>query len=350
MSATSIKAGQAFYEIFAEDKTAKGLSSAEQKLQKFGARIGMIGAAMTGLSVAALTGIGAMIKAFAGAGDDISDAMNVTGLSSDFLQTLRFNAADAGVNLNALVGGLTKFNTTLSKAAGGNKSAIAAFSKLGLNFADLMQMNPDERFKAVADAIAQISDPAQRAAAAVAMFGKGGAKLLPAIAGGAEELNRQMADMQSRGLIMSDEDRKLAASAEGAFLSFSLVLARISQVIAAAVTPAFLAMMEVVQAAAEEVVTFIENNRGLVVAATIGAVALGGLGVVFMAVGAAAIGLSLATTGLTMALSALGIVAGVLTSPITLIALAIAAIGAAALISAYYLDSLFNGGAAVHYL
>lgn len=347
MSVASIKAGKAFYEIFAKDKTSEGLSSAEAGLKRFGAKITMIGASMAGFSAAALTGLTAMIKGFAGAGDEISDAMNVTGLSNDFLQTLQFGAADAGVNLNALVGGLTKFNSTLAKAAAGNKAATKSFAQLGLNAQDLLSLHPDERFKAVADAIAKIPDPAQRAAAAVAMFGKTGAKLLPAMEGGLSALNEQMADLKSRGLIMSDEDRQMAASAEGAFLSLSLVLARIQQLIAAAVTPAFLQVMSVIQSVAESVATFIDNNRELVAWIATGIGVIGALGVALMAIGGVAIFLGSAISAITAAFSAVGTVVAAILSPVGLIVIAITACGAAALTAAYYLDQLFNGGAAL---
>lgn len=344
MSIAAIKASGVFYEIFAKDKTQGGLSSAEQRLQKFGARIGTIGAAMAGFSAAALGSLTMMIKGFAGAGDEISDAMNVTGLSSDFLQTLQFGAADAGVNFNALVGSLTKFNNVLAKTAANGGKIV------GLDAKQLLAMKPDERIKAVVDAIDGIPDPALRAKAAMDAFGKAGAKLLPAFAGGAKALNEAMADMKDRGLIMSDEDRQLAASAEGAFLSLSLVLSRISQLVAAAVTPAFLQVMSVLQSAAEAVATFIDNNRTLVMWITGGIAVIGALGLVLMALGGAAIALSLATTGLTAALTALGAVAAFLASPVFLITAAIVGCGIAALVAAYYLDQLFNGGAALKFL
>lgn len=350
MSIAAIKAGKAFYEIFAKDNTSKGLSSAEQKLMRFGTKIGLIGTAMAGFAAASLTGLTMMIKGFAGAGDAISDAMNVTGLSSDFLQTLQFGAADAGVSFDALVGSLTKFNTTLAKAASGNKVANAALAKMGLNINSLMAMSPDDRFKAVAEAISKISDPAQRAAAAVAMFGKTGAKLLPAIEGGATSLNEAMADLKANGQIMSDEDRQLAVEAEGAFLSLSLALSRVSQVIAAAVTPAFLKIMSVLQSVVQGVVQFIDNNRTLVAWITGGIVVIGALGLALMSIGAIAIAASMAATGLAAAMSAVGAIAAFLASPVFLIVAAIVACGAAALVAAYYLDQLFNGGAALNFL
>jgi hypothetical protein len=62
-------------------------------------------------------------------------------------------------------------SVTLSAALGGNEEAIASFERLGLSVADLQKMSPDARFRAVAEAIAKIPDPADRAAASMRMFG-----------------------------------------------------------------------------------------------------------------------------------------------------------------------------------
>jgi hypothetical protein len=350
MSGAAIRAGQAFYELMAEDKTKGGLDSAEARLKSFGARVGMVGAAMASFAAAGLSAIGVMVKAFAGAGDNISDAMNVTGLSSDFLQTLQFGAADAGVAFDALVAAVTKSNKLLSDAAGGGKSANAALAKLGLTAAGLMALSPDERFKALAEAIDRIPDPAQRAAAAMSVFGKSGAKLLPALEGGAAALNEQMAELQSKGLIMSDEDRQLAAKAEGAYLSLGLALSRVSQVIAAGATPAFLSVMDVMQRVVEGTVKFIDENRTLVAGITIGLGVIGAIGGALMIVGGALAMAGFAAGGLAMGFAAASTAIGVLLSPVALIVAAIAACGAAALVSAYYLDQLFNGGAALQFL
>jgi hypothetical protein len=69
---------------------------------------------------------------------------------------------------------------TISKAAGGGKEAVQALSSIGLSAADFQGLSSSEQFTLIANAINGITDPAQRAAAAVAIFGKSGADLLPA--------------------------------------------------------------------------------------------------------------------------------------------------------------------------
>ena len=350
MSVASIKAGKAFYEIFAEDKTSKGLSSAEQALMRFGTKIGIVGAGMAAFSAAALTGITSLVKGFADTGDVLGDAMGQTGFTGEFLQSLKFGAADVGVTFENLRGSISKAQKTLAEAAAGSKTATKRLTDLGLSTKELMALTPDQQFLAMADAIAKIEDPAQRAKAAMDIFGKSGARLLPMLIMGAQGLSDQFQSLKDRGLILSEADIQLAGKADAAFLLFSTTLRQISDLIGAAFAPAFIEIMKVVQSAAEAVAKFINNNRTLFVWVGGGIVVIGALGLALMALGAVCIGASLATTGLTMAMAAAGAVAAFLTSPLFIITAAITACGIAALVSAYYLDQLFNGGAALNFL
>jgi len=68
---------------------------------------------------------------------------------------------------------------TISSAAGGSKEATKALAALGLSVEDLATQTSTQQFQTIASAINSIENPAQRAAAAVAVFGKSGAQLLP---------------------------------------------------------------------------------------------------------------------------------------------------------------------------
>lgn len=343
MSIASIKAGRAFYEIFAEDKTDKGISSAEKRLKAFGKRIAAIGAAMTAAGVGALTGLTAMVRQFASAGDNLADASAQTGLSTDFLQSLRAGAADAGVPFEGLLTSMNKFQGLLADAANGSAQAADKLSALGLSAEELMSMTPDQQFKALADAIARIPNPAERAAAAIDVFGKSGAKLLPMLADGAEGLNKQLAELKRRGRIMSPEDVALAAKAVGAWLSLQLGLGRVVEVIGSALAPAFIAVAKAIDAALDPVIKFISANRGLVASIAIGLGVIAGLGIVL-------VGLGTALTLAGPALAAIGTAAAVITSPITIVTAAIVACGVAAGVAAYHLDQLFNEGRGLNFL
>jgi hypothetical protein len=67
----------------------------------------------------------------------------------------------------------------IGSALNGDEAAKKKLNGIGLAVADLASMSPDKQFDAVAAAIAGIQDPAQRTAAAIDIFGKQGAMLLP---------------------------------------------------------------------------------------------------------------------------------------------------------------------------
>lgn len=127
------------------------------------------------------------------------------GIGTKFLQEFRFAAGQNGTTTEQADKALGKFSITLGQAFNNSSSTAGkALEKLGLNLATLGKSSDSERFAAVADAIAKIPDPAQRAAAAVALFGKGGLAILPTLEAGAKGFRAQADEAQRYGLILSD--------------------------------------------------------------------------------------------------------------------------------------------------
>jgi hypothetical protein len=102
-----------------------------------------------------------------------------TGITVGALQALQMAAKLSGVD--DATGALQKLTVAIGTAAESGKTE--AFTKLGLDFQALQSMAPEEQFKAVQSAIAGLATPAERAAAAVSLFGKSGVELLPLLAG-----------------------------------------------------------------------------------------------------------------------------------------------------------------------
>jgi lambda family phage tail tape measure protein len=88
--------------------------------------------------------------------------------------------------------GLTKLNVNLVKAAEGNDGLAQKFKALGVNVKDANgQVVPaDKALKQIADRFADMPDGAQKAAAAVALFGKSGANLIPLLNEGAASMEK----------------------------------------------------------------------------------------------------------------------------------------------------------------
>lgn len=121
-----------------------------------------------------------------------------TGISTDALQRLEFAAGLSGASLDQVSGAVTKMQKALVTSGEGSKEAQQALERLGISAAELLALQPDKQFERVAVAIAAIDDPAQRATAAISLFGKSGAQLLPtltAVGASAEEINARFSDL-----------------------------------------------------------------------------------------------------------------------------------------------------------
>lgn len=109
----------------------------------------------------------------------------------------------AGVGMDAIAAAATKADVAFVKAVNGSSQAQAAFASLGLSLEDLGQMSAAERFQAIAQAISELPTEAQQSAAAVAMFGRAGAQLLPLFREGAAGIQRMQEQAQRLGLALT---------------------------------------------------------------------------------------------------------------------------------------------------
>jgi len=165
----------------------KGLTEAEAEVKTSGTSMGAtLTKAIPYMAIAAgvaMVGkkIGDMLADAAKYGQQISLAMEKTGLSSDYIQDLKYNADLAGVSFNTLTTAIGMMNTKLTDAAAGKDAAVKLFEDLGLSVEKLLTMNPDERIRAIFEALAKIPDESLRAGTAIKIFGTTGDDLLPLI-------------------------------------------------------------------------------------------------------------------------------------------------------------------------
>lgn len=120
--------------------------------------------------------------------DALNDLAERTGIGVEALQAFQMAAKLAG--MEDATRGIQKLTLAIGQAAeSGNTDA---FTKLGLDFQQLQAMAPEEQFRAVQAAIAALPTPAERAAAAVSIFGKAGVEMLPMFNQNLEEIEARM--------------------------------------------------------------------------------------------------------------------------------------------------------------
>lgn len=150
--------------------------------------------------------------------DAIQKAADQTGMAAESVQFLRYAADQTGASVDGMTNLVGKMQTQLVEAAKGNKDINRTLLDLGLNLEDIRAMSPEQQFAAIATEISKISDPGEKAAAAVELFGKSGKDALPminAFGEGQEELAanfERIGGPVSAGSIKAVDDMGDAAS------------------------------------------------------------------------------------------------------------------------------------------
>lgn len=199
----------------------RGVKSTKSGIKSFESTVKTSMAAVKVAFIGATAGIAAVAGAVYGLSGRISKLAGVadeavkTGLSGAFLQRLGYAADQSGVDVGTLTAGIKKLTVAIGK---GDEKPFAA---LGLSLKDLKDMSPEDQFSAVAGAIGKLPTAADRAAAAVKIFGKSGIEMTGLFAGGLNEVNKLMADAKALGIGVSDEDLAKAAAADDAIQRMS---------------------------------------------------------------------------------------------------------------------------------
>jgi hypothetical protein len=143
----------------------------------------------------------------------------------------------AGVSMDTIGKAATKADIAFVRAAQGSETAKAGFAAVGLSLADLQGKSSAERFSAITDAIAGLPTEAERAAAAVKLFGKSGAELLPLFAGGAGSIREATAEAQRFGMALTNAQGRDVEAMNDSFSKVSAAIGGIIKQVTAYLAP-----------------------------------------------------------------------------------------------------------------
>lgn len=170
-------------------------------------------AAARGLNLPALIGgfgmaaLGSKIREAIGDIGDLADAAARAGVSAEKLQVLRYALSQNGGEADKADVALRGLSVRLGDLANtGAGSAAPAMKALGLTFAQLAGLSPDQRFDLIARKLAGVADPARRAGLAAKFFGDEAGPQLAALLGeGIAVLAETEAYMRRVGILMSND-------------------------------------------------------------------------------------------------------------------------------------------------
>jgi lambda family phage tail tape measure protein len=177
------------------------------------------GAAIAGSAVVA--GLTAVVKTAIDAGDELFNLQAKTGVAANALIAIGNAAKLADVDMGTLGKGLNKLNVNLVKAAEGNEDLSRKFQALGVSVkgADGQVVSSDKALKQIADRFADMPNGAQKAAAAVAIFGKSGAELIPLLNEGSAAMEKFTfkvgEDFAARSDLFNDTITELGIKTQG---------------------------------------------------------------------------------------------------------------------------------------
>lgn len=150
-------------------------------------------------------GFAAMIGNSLKAADALNDLRLRSGLSTEFLSSMKQGLDLAGSSVEALAGGFRRLQKNATLAAEGNKKALQLFSDLRIDFQKFKDLKPDDQVRAFAEAISKIADPALRNTLLIRGMGGAAATLAPAFADGAAGLAAMEAQARATGQVISTE-------------------------------------------------------------------------------------------------------------------------------------------------
>jgi len=274
---------------------------------------------------AAALAVGAIFVSMAGKAienaDELQKLSDVTGLSAERLQELQYAGANLGVDIETITGAQAKLTKAMFAAKDGTGSQADAFAALGVSVVDANGSLRDAK-DVMGEAFTALNgygNETERDALAMQLFGKSAMQLNPLIKAGGEGLKKLTDEARANGAVMSNE----AVAGLDAFGDTidSLKISALGSFgeMFAGMLPYLQGFLETIKGMPQ----WIQENSTLLGVIGIG---VGTLTTALIAYNISAIAAAASSGILAAAAGALGAVIAFVTSPITLVILAIGAL------------------------
>jgi SpoU rRNA methylase family enzyme len=231
------------------DRAARESDRAVKRMQaSFGKVTKALGAIGVGVSLVGVTS--ALGRAAAQAieyGDEINKAAQKTGVSVEAFSELAYAAKQADIDMAALGTAFKKMQQSISEAASGTKSAQEIFAALQIDFEALRSLKPEQQFELIAEQISRIRDPADKTRAAVELFGKAGAELLPMFEEGAAGIRKAREEAVKLGAALTTEQAEALAEADDAIKRLGQAWDGVARSLTVAVAPALTSALKAME-------------------------------------------------------------------------------------------------------
>lgn len=173
--------------------------------------------------------------------DDIATLSTQTGVSQSSLQQWTYASNFVDTSVDSIASSMTKLTQTMGNALNGSSEASDKFATLGVSITDVhgrLRSTEDVFWDAI-DALGKIENPAERDAAAIALFGESAQKLNPLIEAGREGFEALNAEAERLGTVFSDDEIATMGGFDDAMQRNSQAVTGLKNAIGLALIPAF---------------------------------------------------------------------------------------------------------------
>lgn len=271
-----------------------GLKKSQSSLLAFVKSAQLNGKALAASLSTAMLAVGVSIKSAIDEAEKMSKLAQSVGVPIEELTALKFAAQLSGIEIETLAKSMGILSKNMVTAAAGadqmdvkGGKAAGAFKALGIDVmgAGGQLKTSTEIMTEVAGKFEGMKDSAGKTALALAIFGKGGAALIPMLNKGADGLKEMMEEAEKLGLVIGGGTGQAAVQFNNTLLRMQKIKEGMWQVLAEKMLPAFQTFANILlearqnsnlmSTAADLMVTSI---RGVVSAAIIAVTAIGNIG------------------------------------------------------------------------
>lgn len=217
-----------------------GLTKAQFQAKKFvdeiGANLSRAATAATALGAAVAGGVLAIDKV-AGSIAKYQDLADQIGSTASAVSSLQLAADQSETSLNTVASASVRLTQTLSKVDDESDAAARALKSIGLSFNEFRKLDPVKQLEQVAQQFAKFENGAGKTAAAVALFGKAGAELIPFL--------NDLAEAQGRSITLTDEQIRQADQFNKDIATLKSEFSSLVRVMVADLLPTFQALLDV---------------------------------------------------------------------------------------------------------
>jgi len=219
------------------DQSAANFERRMAEVEAAGFRAGqgirnVLSGAVAAIGALALAGVAKDALAYASSLGEVSQQIGVT---TKDLQVFQYAGSQVGLTNDEVREGLTKLTRTLGEAATGSVRAQKALMLVGYSQKEVESgsIKTGDAVRKIADFLAKIPSPTQRAAVELELFGRAGQRLDTLLSGGSSAIDELSRAAEKLGIVLSDEQIQKADDTADKLESVKRVLeANIASVVA----------------------------------------------------------------------------------------------------------------------